>query len=79
MKTTAKCSCGRPQSDAHFVIQRSIDRRFTYYRCECGREWTITEAIDNVLEPVTANEVIEVHERLAKFEGSFRELLGLPE
>jgi len=78
-KVLPKCSCGRLQSEAHFVVQRSKDRKYTYHRCDCGREWTVVTRIDDVRDPVTSGEVIEVHQRLAKFEGSLKELLGLPE
>jgi len=46
-----------------------------FHRCECGAEWT--EHLNDVdpTDPVSSDEVIEVHKRLAKFEGSIAELI----
>ena len=38
-------------------------------------EWTVHQADVNPQDPVTSDEVIEVHRQLAKFEGSIAELL----
>lgn len=60
-----KCdACGRPQSDAAFVVQRGTLTRWTYYRCPCGREWTVPEVAEDLSEPVTSDEVLRVHEIL---------------
>lgn len=65
MKSMAKvkrCECGRPWSDCIYVVQRTTDRRYLYYRCiGCYREWTVTELVDPV---VSTEEIIEVHELL---------------
>jgi len=45
-----------------------------FHRCECGEEWTEHRDIDPT-EPISSDEVIEVHNRLASFEGSVSELL----
>jgi hypothetical protein len=46
-----------------------------FHRCECGTEWTEHRTDIDPTDPVTSDEVIEVHRRLAKFEGSIAELL----
>jgi hypothetical protein len=38
-------------------------------------EWTVHQQDVDPREPVTSDEVIEVHSQLAKFEGSIAELL----
>jgi len=70
-----KCVCGRRLKDASVSSYRSHNDRYLFYRCECGVEWT--EHLEDVdpTEPVSSDEVIEVHKRLAKFEGSIAELI----
>jgi hypothetical protein len=46
------------------------------HRCECGYEWTAHFSAINPADPISSDEVIEVHVRLAKVEGSFSELLS---
>jgi hypothetical protein len=46
-----------------------------FHRCECGAEWTEHQTDIDPTDPVSSDEVIEVHKRLAKFEGSIAELL----
>jgi len=41
----------------------------------CGAEWTEHQTDIDPMDPVSSDEVIEVHTRLAKFEGSISELL----
>lgn len=71
-----KCACGRRLKDASIYIYRSHGDRYLFHRCECGVEWTVHQAAVDPLDPVTSDEVIEVHKRLAKFEGSIAELLA---
>ncbi len=42
-------------------------------------EWTVRQSDVDPLQPVSSDEVIEVHRRLAKFEGSIAELLEQPQ
>jgi hypothetical protein len=49
-----------------------------FHRCECGVEWTEHHVDIDPTDPVSSDEVIEVHSRLAKFEGSIAELLQQP-
>ena len=70
-----KCVCGRELLDAFAYIYRSNNKSHVFHRCECGVEWTEhLNAIDPA-DPISSDEVVEVHTRLAAFEGSFRELL----
>ncbi len=41
----------------------------------CGTEWTEHQTDVDPTDPVSSDEVIEVHKRLATFEGSIAELL----
>ena len=50
---------------------------YRYHRCDCGTEWT--ERIPHVdrSEPVSGDEVLDVHLGLAKFNGRLTELIDL--
>lgn len=68
------CVCGRQRSEAVAAVYRSYAAEFVFHRCPCGLEWTERlEGIDHS-EPVSSDEVIEVHQCLAAFEGSLSEL-----
>jgi hypothetical protein len=72
-----RCSCGRRTADAHAVSYSSTLIRYVFHRCRCGREWTERlPAIDRT-QPVSLDEILDVHERLTGFEGPLNELLGL--
>jgi hypothetical protein len=70
-----KCACGRRLKDAAVYTYRTRTDRFLFHRCECGSEWTEHLIDVDPTDPVSSDEVIEVHKRLAKFEGSIEELL----
>jgi hypothetical protein len=69
-----RCACGRLLADAAAFNYRTPDRRVTFRRCKCGLEWTEGGRI-RAGEPISVDEMIELHERLKEFEGSFKELL----
>jgi hypothetical protein len=71
-----KCACGRRRKDAAIYTYRSHNDRYLFHRCECGSEWTVHLTDIDPTEPVSSDEVIEVHRRLAKFEGSIADLLA---
>lgn len=71
-----RCVCGRKIKDANVYVYRSHTDRYLFHRCECGAEWTVHHTDVDPAEPVSSDEVIEVHKRLAKFEGSIEELIG---
>jgi len=75
---TDKCVCGREFDDAVVYFYRSRTDRCLFHRCECGVEWTEHQTDIDPADPVSSDEVIEVHTRLAKFEGSISELLQQP-
>lgn len=75
-KGPPKCDCGRLQSDAVHVVQRTHELHYKYFRCECGMEWTVVEAVVDKHDPVTSDEVLEVRKQLKGFEGTISELLG---
>ncbi len=70
-----RCVCGRKLKDASSYVYRSSAERYVFHRCECGVEWTEHHRDINPTDPVSSDEVIEVHKRLAKFEGSIADLL----
>lgn len=72
----ARCSCGRLRSDASRVHYHTHADRYTFMRCECGEEWTETERDVDPRDPVTSDEVVEVHQRLKGFEGGLSDLLS---
>ena len=73
----SECACGRSRADAALNVYRSPHGRFIFYRCECGNEWTEHQASVDRSEPISSDEVLEVHESLARFEGPISQLLGL--
>jgi hypothetical protein len=70
-----RCSCGRWLAAAATYSYRSRTDRYLFHRCECGNEWTEHQTGIDPTDPVSSDEVIEVHTRLAKFAGSISELL----
>jgi hypothetical protein len=58
-------------------VYRSQTGRFIFHRCDCGTEWTEQLATVDPSEPVSSDEVLEVHEQLARFEGPISLLFGL--
>ena len=70
----ATCVCGRKVEDAVFYVYRSHTDRCVFHRCECGAEWTEHQTDIDPTDPVSSDEVIEVHMRLAKLDGSISEL-----
>jgi hypothetical protein len=71
------CACGRDVAEAASVSYRATSGRYLFRRCDCGAEWT--QQLDQVdrSEPVSTDEVLEVHEQLAQFSGGISDLLGL--
>ena len=61
--------------DAAIYTYRSRTDRFLFHRCECGTELTEHQTDVDPSDPVSSDEVIEVHKGLAKFEGSIADLL----
>ena len=70
-----KCACGRRLQEASVYLYRSHSDRYLFHRCDCGTEWTEHQTDIDQAEPVSSDEVIEVHKQLAKFEGSIADLL----
>jgi hypothetical protein len=70
-----RCACGRKLSAAAIYIYRSHSDCYLFHICECGTEWTEHQTDIDPRDPVSSDEVIEVHRRLAKFDGTFFELL----
>lgn len=65
MATVLRCDCGLPWSKCVVTVQRSGRHRWSYYRCPtCLREWTIQEDVADPTDPVSSDEVIEVHHQL---------------
>jgi hypothetical protein len=69
-----RCSCGRWLAAAAIYSYRSRTDRYVFHRCECGNEWTEHQTDIDPTDPVSSDEVIEVHIRLAKFAGPISEL-----
>ena len=71
----SNCTCGRRLKDASVYVYRSNTDRYLFHRCECGEEWTEYRIVIDPTDPISSDEVIEVHKQLAKFEGSIADLL----
>lgn len=62
MASRLRCDHKRVES----VVHREGLNRHVYKRCpDCGSEWTETETVSDLADPVTSSEVISVHEALA--------------
>lgn len=72
------CACGRKQKEAVARVYQAHAATFVFHRCPCGLEWTERCELVDRSEPVSTDEVIEVHQYLAAFHGSISELLSLP-
>jgi hypothetical protein len=60
------CECGRPWSQCIYVVQRSGSLRLIHYRCQgCQLKWTVREEGIDPAEPVSIDEVLDVHRLLA--------------
>jgi hypothetical protein len=69
------CECGRLLTDVIHLVQRSGDHRYTWYRCtQCSREWEVVETVDDLADPVSSSEVLEVHRLLAATDLTLGEL-----
>ena len=71
------CACGRSVVEAAVTAYRSQRGHWHYHRCQCGAEWTEQQVGIDPYEPITSDELLVVHERLAEFEGPLQEMLGL--
>ncbi len=72
----SSCVCGRSRADAAAHEYRGHSGHFVYRRCQCGVEWTEHRSAADRTDPVSSDEVLEVHEQLAAFEGSFSDLFA---
>lgn len=72
------CACGRRRDAAASYIHQSGVATYVYRRCECGAEWTESRPGVDHREPVSMDEVLEVHTALARFEGDLRVLVAPP-
>ena len=70
------CACGRRRDAAASYVHQSSVATYVYHRCECGAEWTERHPSPDRSEPISTDEVLEVHTSLLQFEGSLRDLLG---
>ncbi len=70
-----RCVCGRKLQDAAVYVYRSHIDRYIFRICECGTESTEHQTDIDQTDPVSSDEIIEVHARLAKFDGPISELL----
>jgi hypothetical protein len=56
-------------------VHHSHSAVYVYHRCECGAEWTETRPSVDRSQPVSGDEVIEVHRFLDSFEGPLPTLI----
>jgi hypothetical protein len=74
--SSGACACGRPADDVSVYRFRSGPNRYLFHRCVCGSEWTDSRPDIDLSAPVSSEEVIDVHRRLAAFHGGLADLLG---
>ena len=69
------CACGRRRDAAASFVHQSSLATYVYHRCECGAEWTESRPGVDRSQPVSTDEVLEVHQSLLDFEGTLRDLV----
>ena len=72
------CVCGRRLDAASSFTHQSNVATYVYHRCECGVEWTESHPNMDRSEPVSTDEILEVHTSLLAFEGGLRDLVAPP-
>ncbi len=75
----AACRCGRRRDQSVTTVYQSHAAVFVFHRCSCGLEWTERQELVDRSQPVSSDEVIEVHVALARFQGPLSQLIGLPQ
>jgi hypothetical protein len=73
----SECTCGRKLADATVFVYRTRRDYCLYHRCACGAEWTEHRASVDAHEPISYDEVIEVHQRLSGYGGTLQDLFGI--
>ena len=69
------CACGRQLDAAATSVYRSPTRRTVYRRCACGREWTESDHPVAIGDPISTDELLELHASLQREDWSLGELL----
>lgn len=67
--------CGRPLDECSAHVHHSTSAVYVYHRCSCGVEWTEMRPSVDRSQPVSGDEVIEVHKLLGSFEGPLPTLI----
>ena len=57
------------------VSYRSHSGSYRFHRCECGTEWTERLGHIDRTQPVSGDELLDVHLLLADFEGKLTDLI----
>lgn len=70
-----KCECGRPDCTARVANYRTNSGSYRYHRSDCGSEWTERLIDVDPSEPVSGEEVLDVHLLLAGFDGRLTDLI----
>lgn len=71
MAAEQRCKCGELISPLTF---RTGLNHYLYYRCQkCSEEWSLTETVDSLGDPISSSEVLEVH-RILKSDPSVKEI-----
>ena len=77
-ESSAVCACGRRRDAASSFVHQSNVATYVYHRCECGAEWTESRPSLDRNQPVSSDEVLEVHTSLLGYEGTLRDLVAPP-
>lgn len=77
MEREPQCTCGRELASITRIVHQTTSGLYVYWHCQCGQEWTEREQAIDRASPITADELLEVHECLGAFAGPLVELLRL--
>jgi hypothetical protein len=60
------CRCDRAEASHRVVSYRGSRASYRYHRCDCGEEWTERLSRIDRAEPITGDELLDIHLTLAR-------------
>lgn len=69
-------ACGTAVSADGIRTYSRGEERFVFYRCSCGSEWTDQLPGVDRSHAVSADEVLDVHQRLLFYRGGLKDLIS---
>jgi hypothetical protein len=70
-----RCPCGRWPAGHRVVSYRGSSASYRYHRCDCGTEWTERLTCIDRAQPITGDELLDVHLALARDDLALAEII----